>query len=230
MNPRHVFKPFLAATVVLALAACGGPSQEPVAAPEPQPSQPQEQARDDATDGESALRAPSRPEDDARQPRELEGAPASPAGDPEGAGASSTAAGGGFAPGHAVPDQARPVLGEWVVAGHRFGAIAALDDTGAARLHGREVSYGDAHANSGADSCGAPRYHVAQRNVVETLLADYRTSPIALGLDQGAGAQVTVIEVECTPPWVTLGSHLLVMPDGLVLAPWDGVFFELRRR
>ena len=228
MNPGTTLKSTLAATLALVLAACGGPSPEPepVPAAEPQPSQPQEQARADAAGDDPALRAPSRPEDGTRPPR---GSDASPGGDAGGASASPGAAGGGFAPGHPVPEEARGLLGEWVVAGHRFGATAALDEPGAARLHGREVSFGDAHANSGADSCGAPRYHVDQRNVVETLL-DYRTSPVALGLDQGAAAQVTVIEVECAPPWSTLGSHVLVLPDGLVLAPWDGVFFELRPR
>lgn len=117
-----------------------------------------------------------------------------------------------------------------MVTGHRFGAVAAMDDAAAARLHGREVSFGDSHANSGADSCAAPRYRVEQRNVVESLLVDHRTTPAALGLDQATDAQVTVIDVECATPWVTLGSRLLVLPDGLVLAPWDGVFFELQPR
>lgn len=219
MNPRIFFNPTLASVLLLALAACGGPAQD---APPPVPaSQPQDQAPAEAADGVDGgagaepLRAPSRPTGDARQQRGID--------DEQGAGS-------GFAEGHPVPDEARALMGEWVVAGHRFGAASAMDDAAAMRLHGREVSYGDAHANSGADSCGAPRYAVEQRNVIELLLADYRTSPSALGLDQATDAQVTVIDVECAMPWVTLGSRVLVLPEGPLLAPWDGVFFELRPR
>lgn len=228
MNPRKFLTSPIVASVAVALAACGGPSQDPVDATGQQPSQPQEQARADAAGDEDALRTPSRPEDETRQPRGLDDAAA--ASTQADAGDRAAAPGAGFAPGHPVPEQARGLLGEWIVSGHRFGAVAALDETGATGLHGREVSYGESHANSGADSCGAPRYHAERRNVVEALLADYRTTPIALGLDQGTDAEVTVIEVECAPPWVTLGSRVLVLADGVVLAPWDGVFFELQPR
>lgn len=228
MNLHSTLKASAAATVLLALAACGGPSQEPPATPPP--SQPQEQSRADAPVDDDALRAPSRPEADTRQPRDLDAASASTTPEAAGAQTATGGAGAGFAEGHPLPDEARPLLGEWIVAGHRFGAVAAMDDAAAMRLHGREVSYGDAHANSGADSCGDPRYRVAQRNVVETLLVEFRTSPAALGLDQATDAQVMVIDVECSQPWVTLGSRVLVLPDGLVLAPWDGVFFELQPR
>lgn len=208
-------RPALAPALALALVACGGPDREPVATPAP--SQPQEQARGDAGPDGDALRAPSRPDGETRQQRE---APSTPAPD----------AAPGFAEGHPMPDAARRLLGEWTVAGHRFGAVSAMDDAGASRLHGREVSYGDAHASSGADSCVSPRYAAQERNVVESLLIDYRTSPAELGLDQATDAQVTVVDIECASPWATLGSRVLVMPDGLVLAPWDGVFFELRPR
>lgn len=218
----------LSTALVLVLAACGGPAQETL--PQASPSQPQDAARADSAADQEALRAPSRPEGETRQAREAGDVAPAPADDGERMGFAPGAAAGGFAEGHPVPDEVRPLLGEWVVSGHHVGAVAALDDASALRLHGRELAYGEAHANSGADSCGVPRYSARQRNVVEILLVDYRTSPMALGLDQATDAQVTVIDVECAQPWVTLGSRVLVLPNGVVLAPWDGVFFELQPR
>lgn len=220
MNLQTPLRISLVPALVLALAACGGPAQDPQPAASPDPVE--DPARPDAATGDTALREPADRASDPREPRGGEPARASER--------PAAAAGGGFAEGHPVPDAARPLLGEWIVTGHRFGAVAAMDDAAAARLHGREVSFGDSHANSGADSCASPRYSVEQRNVVESLLVDHRTTPAALGLDQATDAQVTVIDVACATPWVTLGSRILVLPDGLVLAPWDGVFFELQPR
>lgn len=205
MSPNLVRVPALLA-LTLTLAACGGHDDTPAGPDEPMPEQPAVEAG--RADADEAVR-PERP----APPPELDAA-ADPDAAAEPAGA-------------ALPEV---FAGEWVVSGHRFGGVSALDDATAAQLHGRELDFGTESTRSGEDLCPQPQYAASRGNVLEVLLTGYRTNPVELGLEVGTEATVEQLEVSCTGmPWTTLGATLLAV-DGQVLAPWEGVFFELRRR
>lgn len=212
---------------VALLAGCGGRTDDaPVGPDEPLPQQaPEGQPTAPATptDGADAPPAGMAPEAPPREQRDLgEGGvePAAPAPDAAADDGMDTSTAG----------DAEVVFGRWTVTGHRFGAVSALDENTAGQLHGRTLSFAADRVESGADECATPRYEVREANVLEFLLSEFRSSPMDLGLQVAADSQVTVVDTDCIDqPWTTLGSRVLLLPDGSALAPWDGAFFELSR-
>lgn len=214
-------KTLLATALGLALlGGCGGRTDDaPVGPDEPLP----QQAPEGQPAGDTRMRVDEpaatdpRPASVPRESRELDSADA----------AQTDAA--ATAPDAATGD-AEVVFGNWIVTGHRFGAVSALDDNTAVQLHGRTLSFSADRVESGADVCASPRFQVREAGLLEFLLTEFRSSPVDLGLTVAADSRVTVVDTDCIDqPWTTLGSRVLVLPDGSALAPWDGAFFELSR-
>ena len=94
---------------------------------------------------------------------------------------------------------------------------------------GQTVRLTQARAVSGGTRCDAPRY--APRLVPRDsfLAAEYKLPAGALRR-AALPERVTVLEVSCGgAPWSALGGRLIGIGTDRVLAPWDGVFFELTR-
>lgn len=127
-----------------------------------------------------------------------------------------------------TPAAAASVLGDWTITGHRIPGVSAMSDAQARALHGQALKYAPETATSGKDVCP----HVTYKTTVETsgnfLAAVFRIKPELLGW-QGADVKLDVTEVSCGGvPWTTLGGTLL-QSGKRAFAPWNGVFFELRR-
>jgi uncharacterized membrane protein len=120
------------------------------------------------------------------------------------------------------------LLGEWVVVDHRIPGISAMDDSEAAEWNGRSVRFGTEEAISDAVPCRDPRYH-HRRAPADSLLADFHITPSHLGLDTPE-LRLGFTEVFCgSTRWAALGGLLIWIEEDRPYAPFDGVFFELRR-
>lgn len=119
-------------------------------------------------------------------------------------------------------------LGEWVVVDHRIPGISAMDDAEAVGWHGRRVRFGVEEAASGTVTCRWPDYR-HRRAPADSILADFRITPAQLGLDT-PDMRLGLTEVFCGDTrWTAMGAILIWVAEDRPFAPWDGVFFELRR-
>lgn len=117
----------------------------------------------------------------------------------------------------------------WTVTGFHLPGVGTMDSAAAQRWTGRSVRFEDGIAHSHAERCEGARLIRRQADTDSLLATDYRLPPNALpplsGLDS-----IEVIEVSCDgAPWTVLGGRLLVVDSSMVLAPWDGTFFEMTR-
>jgi uncharacterized membrane protein len=128
------------------------------------------------------------------------------------------------APGDSPPD----LFGEWTIVDHRIPGIAAMEAEQAIAWHGRSIRFGAEAATSGAVACDDPTY--AYRTApADSLLRGFRIAPSALGLP-APDLRIGLTEVLCgTDRWSALGGTLIWVARGRPYAPWDGVFFELRK-
>lgn len=122
----------------------------------------------------------------------------------------------------------RPI-GEWVVVDHRIPGISAMTEAEAARWHGRIVRLGATEAMSNGSPCRQPVYRYAMIPA-DSLLAEFRITTAALGLQDAAEPRLGLTEVLCGDTrWTAMGGILIWVGQSRPYAVWDGVFFELRR-
>lgn len=119
--------------------------------------------------------------------------------------------------------------GIWTVVGHHIPGTSALGDDAANARHGETVRLTARSATAPGAQCSQPRY-AARRVPANQYLADeYKLPPGSLK-PLAARAQIQVMEVSCGgAPWTAFGAKLIEIDRDRALAPWDGVFFELRR-
>jgi uncharacterized membrane protein len=121
------------------------------------------------------------------------------------------------------------LTGIWTVVAHYIPGVSAMSD-GEARTHyGETVRLTDRSAISPGSSCRNPRYASNRVSTEQYLASEYKLQPGSLK-PLAARVQVQLMEVFCGgTPWTALGATLLEIGANRVLAPWDGVFFELAR-
>jgi heat shock protein HslJ/uncharacterized membrane protein len=122
------------------------------------------------------------------------------------------------------------LAGIWtVVAHHHSPGISALTDEEANRRHGETIRLTARSAIAPANACREPRYATSQVPVAAYLASAFSIAPTRLPPLTGHN-QMRVMEVSCgDADWTELGGLLLEVDRDRVLAPWDGVFFELAR-
>jgi hypothetical protein len=119
--------------------------------------------------------------------------------------------------------------GVWTVVGHHAPGVAGMSEVDAEDWRGQTVRLTPARAVSGGTRCDAPRYTPRLVPRDSFLAAEYQLPAGALRR-AGLPERVTVLEVSCGgAPWSALGGRLIGIGTDRVLAPWDGVFFELTR-
>lgn len=120
-------------------------------------------------------------------------------------------------------------IGTWTVTGHSMPGISAVTE-GEARAHdGQTVEFGIAEALSNGERCAAPKYPARSVDTEDFLATEFNLPPESLKPVAGKDS-ITVVEISCDDaPWTAFGSVVIVVDANHVLAPWDGVFFELER-
>jgi uncharacterized membrane protein len=121
------------------------------------------------------------------------------------------------------------LTGIWTVVRHRIPGVSAMSDAEASRLHGTTVRLMPTEALSSGQHCTAPEYATRLVTTRPFLAAEYHLPPGALArLD--ALERFQLFEVSCEgTTWAALGGRLLALDSDHVIAPRDGVFFELER-
>jgi heat shock protein HslJ/uncharacterized membrane protein len=121
------------------------------------------------------------------------------------------------------------LTGIWTVVAHYIPGVSAMSD-GEARTHyGETVRLTDRSAVSPGASCRDPRYASNRVSTEQYLASEYELQPGSLK-PLAARVQVQLMKVSCGgASWNALGATLLEIDANRVLAPRDGVFFELAR-
>lgn len=104
-----------------------------------------------------------------------------------------------------------------------------MSDSDAGAWHGQTVRLTAAEAISSGIRCSRPTY--ATRAVArDSFLAEaFHLPPGRLAL-LASLATLTLLEVSCGgAPWTAMGGLLIEIDADRALAPWDGVYFELKR-
>ncbi len=129
-----------------------------------------------------------------------------------------------------LPASETPALaGIWTVVAHFIPGVSAMSD-GEARTHyGETLRLTDRSAISPGASCREPRYASNRVSTEQYLASEYKLPPGSLK-PLATRAQVELMKVSCGgAPWNALGATLIGIDADRVLAPMDGVFFELVR-
>jgi heat shock protein HslJ/uncharacterized membrane protein len=130
----------------------------------------------------------------------------------------------------AVPATETPALsGIWTVVAHHIPGVSAMGDAGARTHYGETVRLTESSAISPGASCREPRYTSNRVSAEQYLASEYRLPRGSLK-PLAAKSQIQLMKVSCGGAlWTALGGLLLEIDADRVLAPWDGVFFELAR-
>lgn len=129
-----------------------------------------------------------------------------------------------------VPTTEMPALtGIWTVVGHHLPGTGSMNDEQARARYGESVRLTASTATSSGAQCAEPRYTTRRVEAAPYLASEFGLPPGSLR-PLAARDQIHLMEVSCAGArWVALGARLLEVDADRVLAPWDGVFFELRR-
>jgi len=132
---------------------------------------------------------------------------------------------GGAPPGCAErPATPGAVFGEWRVVAYTSGFVSAMSDAEARAWVGRTATYAPSRVSWHGTTCDEPTFTPGTWTP-GAFSVHYQIRPSALGLEREV---VETVEVGCPGAWTAPGSFLIL--DGeRMFAPWDGVFFELRR-
>lgn len=121
------------------------------------------------------------------------------------------------------------VWGEWRVIGHFAPGVQAMSSARAASWTGRALEFGPSSARSPNGECLEPSYPERIETSDAVLSGEYGV-PVESVPPVGDVENLRVVEVRCAGDgWNAAGAVLLVIDERRALAPWDGVFFELRR-
>jgi hypothetical protein len=101
-----------------------------------------------------------------------------------------------------------------------------MSDAEATKWNGRLLQFAPEVAVSGTDTCKAPVYATAEGNADSLLGVEYRIRATDIGW---LGERVRLTRISCRgTAWRALGGTVIWLDDSHGLAPWDGVFFEIR--
>ncbi len=125
---------------------------------------------------------------------------------------------------------ATPALtGIWTVVAHHMPGTTALTESEARARHGETMRLTERSATSPGGRCRDPSY-AASRVPAEAYLASEFKLPRGSLKPLAAKDQISVMKVSCGGArWTAFGGLLLAIDGDRALAPWDGVFFELKR-
>ena len=121
------------------------------------------------------------------------------------------------------------LTGIWTVVGHRIPGVSAMSDAEATAWHGLTVRLETLRAISAGNRCDHPTYTTNKVERDGFLATEFNLPPGSLA-PLASLERLTLIEVSCNDaPWAALGGRLIEIDANNVLAPWDGIFFELAR-
>lgn len=129
----------------------------------------------------------------------------------------------------ASPTPATALTGNWTVAGHWIPGVSAMGAQEAEAWHGRHLRLEASEALTSGARCGQPDYEVESVDLDSLIATDYRLPPGSLGFPSDRD-HARILRTSCEGlPWSAMGGLLIEMDEERAFAPWDGVFFELRR-
>ncbi|HET8625534.1 MAG TPA: hypothetical protein VFM14_18380 [Gemmatimonadales bacterium] len=129
----------------------------------------------------------------------------------------------------AAPSPVQSFLGVWSVTGHHIPGTSALSAADAAKWHRRTVRLSEQRAVSEGKHCDNPDYRARTVGRDSLLGAEYHLAPGSLR-PLASVDRLTLLEVQCSgADWAAMGGRIIAIDSNRVLAPWDGVFFELER-
>ena len=121
------------------------------------------------------------------------------------------------------------LTGIWTVVGHHLPGTSAMSDDPARARYGESIRLTGSSAISSGARCDEPRYAARRVEAAPYFASEFKLPPGSLK-PLAARDQINLMEVSCRGVrWNALGARLLEIDADRVLAPWDGVFFELRR-
>ena len=135
----------------------------------------------------------------------------------------------GIAPTRGPAGPVPTLTGIWTVVGHHMAGASALSDDEARARHGQTLRLTTGSATAAGERCREPGYSSNRVAADAWLASEYKLArgdlkPI------GSRSQIHVMRVTCGgSPWSAFGNQLIELDRDRALAPWDGVFFELKR-
>jgi heat shock protein HslJ/uncharacterized membrane protein len=121
------------------------------------------------------------------------------------------------------------LMGVWTVTAHHAPGVGATSDEAARARLGESVRLTRGLAASSGQRCDDPRY-ASSRVPTQPFLASQYNLPTGSLKPLARQGEVQVLEVSCGGArWTALGATLLEIDADRVLAPWNGVFYELTR-
>ena len=121
------------------------------------------------------------------------------------------------------------LAGIWTVVGHHIPGTSAMSDKEATAWHGRTVRLTAKEAISAESHCDAPSYATSSAPRDRFLGVEFHLPPGALK-PLASRDEITLLDVSCRgSSWADMGGRLIGIDANRVLAPWNGVFFELAR-
>jgi len=119
--------------------------------------------------------------------------------------------------------------GIWTVVGYHLPGTGAAGEDEARTHHGESIRLTARSAIARGARCNEPRYAARRVPTNQYLAEEFKLAPGAL-VPLAGRSQIHVMDVSCGgTPWTTLGARLIEIDRDRALAPWDGVFYELRR-
>ena len=121
------------------------------------------------------------------------------------------------------------LTGIWTVVGHYMPGTSALTDAEARARYGDTLRLTTSGATSGTERCREPGFASSRVATDSWLASEYKLAHGSLK-PIGTRGQIHLMEVSCGgAPWSAFGRRLIELDRDRALAPWDGVFFELKR-
>jgi heat shock protein HslJ/uncharacterized membrane protein len=119
--------------------------------------------------------------------------------------------------------------GIWTVVGYHLPGTGVTGNDEATRRHGESIRLTARSASAPGARCNEPRYAARRVPANQYLAEEFKLAPGAL-VPLAGRSQIQVMDVSCGgAPWASLGARLIEIDRDRALAPWDGVFYELRR-
>jgi len=121
------------------------------------------------------------------------------------------------------------LTGIWTVVGHHMPGTSALTNDEARARYGETLRLTTSGATSGSERCREPGFSSSRVATHAWLASEYKLAQGSLK-PIGSRSQIHVMRVSCGgAPWTAFGAQLLELDRDRALAPWDGVFYELKR-
>lgn len=119
--------------------------------------------------------------------------------------------------------------GIWTVVGYHLPGTGATGGDAARTHHGASIRLTARSATAPGGQCNEPRYTARRVPANQYLAEEFKLEPGSLAPLAGRN-QIQVMDVSCGGArWTALGARLIEIDRDRALAPWDGVFYELRR-